>query len=308
MKRRLTFVLITALIALLIVTLINGALRTKQAAINALQQGRVEIAVATRDLKPGSTIDPASVRLAGWPREDLPAGAMSDLKQVEGHITKQSVLQNQPLVSEMLLQPGKTGGVLPFLIPDGMRAMSISVTPVTDMAGMVLPHNRVDVLVTSGETGGSSERTRIVLQNVEVLAVQTTLDSADNAPQHADVVTLLVTPSEAERLGAASHLGTLQLAMRNYSDQQTAWTAGVDTRELLGIPATLPAQEQPSIKVPPPYTAVAKPQLSIEVIRNGKERQTVNFAQSRSLTAEPDLTSAIDPPGVGPEPAGTQSK
>src|SRR5215472_17265067 len=99
MKRRLTFVLITALIALLIVTLINGALKTKQSAIDALRRGRVEIAVATHDLKPGSTIDSASVRLAGWSREDLPAGAMSDLRQVEGRITKQNVLHNQPLVT-----------------------------------------------------------------------------------------------------------------------------------------------------------------------------------------------------------------
>jgi len=189
--------------------LVNGALKTKQATIEALQRGRAEIVVAARNLMPGSTIDSSSVKLTPWPREDLPPGALNDRKQAEGQVVKQVVLQNQPIIPAMLLERGKSGGVLPFLIPDGMRAMSIPVTPVSDMAGMILPHTRVDVLVTSGDVNGPNERTRIVLQNVEVLAVQTVLESAGNEPQRSEVVTLLVTPSEAERLAATIRLGTL---------------------------------------------------------------------------------------------------
>lgn len=303
MKRRLIFFLITAMVAMLIVILVNSALKTKQATIEALQHGRAEIVVAARNLVPGSTIDASSVKLTPWPREDLPQGALNDRKQAEGKVVKQEVLQNQPIVSAMLLERGKSGGVLPFLIPDGMRAMSIPVTPVSDMAGMILPHTRVDVLVTSGEAGGPNERTRIVLQNVEVLAVQTMLESTGNEPQHAEVVTLLVTPSDTERLAAAIRLGTLQLAMRNYADQQATWTAGVDSRELLGLPASLPAQQQPPAIRPARNPVTPKPQISVEVIRNGKERQTVNFARARSLVANPETLSAVDPPGADPGPA-----
>jgi pilus assembly protein CpaB len=294
MKRRLIFFLVTALIATLIVMLINSALKTKQATIEALQHGRAEIVVAARDLTPGSTIDAASVKLAPWPREVLPPGALNDVQQVDGQIVKQDVVQNQPIVPQMLVGRGKSGGVLPFLIPNGMRAMSIPVTPVSDMAGMILPHNRVDVLVTSAEASGT-ERTRIVLQNVEVVAAQTTLEAGGDQAQHAEVVTLLVTPSDAERLAAAIRLGTLQLAMRSYADQQLIWTAGVDSRELIGLPPSLQAPQQSPITAPTRALA-SKPQMSIEVIRNGKDRQTVNFARPRSLAANSEMTS-VDPPG-----------
>jgi len=301
MKRRLLFFLITAVIAMLIMMLINSALKTKQATIEALQQGRAEIVVAARNLTPGTTIEAASVKLAAWPREDLPPGALSDTKQVEGHIVKQDVVQNQPIVAEMLLEPGKSGGVLPFLIPNGMRAMSIPVTPVSDMAGMILPHTRVDVLVTSAEGAGASERTRIVLQDVEVLAAQTTLEAPSNEPQRAEVVTLLVAPGDAERLAAAIRMGTLQVAMRSYADRQTAWTPGINSRELLGLPPSVPAQQEPPAEAPAQQRSSAirkpaapKPQISIEVIRDGKERQSVNFALTRSDVANPEMT--VDPP------------
>ncbi len=178
--------------------------------------------------------------------------------------------------------------------------MSIPVTPVSDMAGMILPHTRVDVLVTSAGGEGAGDRTRIVLQNVEVVAVQTVLEATGNEPQRAEVVTLLVTPTDAERLAAAIRLGTLQLAMRNYADQQAIWTPGIDSRELLGLPASLPAQQQSPATMPARNAAPPKPAISVEVIRNGKERQTVNFTRSRSLAANPDMTSAVDPPGVDP--------
>ena len=316
MKRRLIFFLITAVIAMLIVILINSALKTKQATIEALQHGRAEIVVAARNLTPGATIDPASVKMAAWPREDLPPGALSDPEQAQGRVVKQDVMQNEPIVREMLFEPGKGGGVLPFLIPNGMRAMSIPVTPVSDMAGMILPHTRVNVLVTSVDAGGSSDRTRIVLQDVEVLAAQNTLDAPGNEPQRAEVVTLLVTPPDAERLAAAIRLGTLQVAMRSYADRQATWTSGVNSRELLGLPPSVPAQPEPpagapaqprpSAIVPARKAAPPKPQISIEVIRNGKERQSVNFSLTRSLVANPEM--AVDPPEGDPLPAAAPVK
>jgi pilus assembly protein CpaB len=315
MKRRLIFFLITALIAILIVILINSALKTKQATIEALQHGQLEIVVAARGLSPGNTVDASSIKLAAWPRDNLPPGAISDFNQAQGHILRQAVIENQPIVQDMLLERGKSGGVLPFLIPNGMRAMSIPVTPVSDMAGMILPHTRVDVLVTSNEGGGSNERTRIALQNVEVVAVQNTLDSNGNEPQRAEVVTLLVTPGDAERLAAAIRLGTLQLAMRSYADQQAAWTPGVNTRELLGLPAipeqastTISAPQQSPVIMPARYAAIRRPQVSVEVLRNGKERQTVSFQRTHPLVATPEMSVVPDPPQADPAQGDTSLK
>ena len=287
--------------------LINSALKSKQATIEALQHGQVQIVVAARTLSPGDVLDNSSVRFAAWPRDNLPTGVLTDPKQAQGQVAKQDVTENQPILSSMLLQQGKSGGILPFLIPDGMRAMSIPVTPVSDMAGMILPHTRVDVLVTSGEPGGQTERTRIVLQDVQVLAAQTTLDAPSNEPQHAEVVTLLVTPKDAERLAAAIRLGTLQVAMRSYSDRQPIWTAGVNSRELLGLPPSLPAIQQSSGTVPARKAVprqrltLAKPKILVEVMRNGKERQTLSFERA-SPPVTNRLTNSTDVDG-DPAPA-----
>jgi pilus assembly protein CpaB len=312
MRRRLIFFLITALISVLIVMLINSALKSKQATIEALQHGQVEIVVAGRSLSPGQVLDASSVKLAAWPRDNLPAGALTDLKQAQDQVAKHDLIENQPIVSSMLLQQGKSGGILPFLIPNGMRAMSIPVTPVSDMAGMILPHTRVDVLVTSGEPGGQTERTRIVLQDVEVLAAQTTLDAPNNEPQHAEVVTLLVTPKDAERLAAATRLGTLQVAMRSYGDRQPISTAGINSRELLGLPPSLPVLQQSAGPMPvrkPVFRErlpLAKPKILVEVMRNGKERQTVSFERSSPSMINHVVSSAVD--GVGADPGPTLPK
>jgi Flp pilus assembly protein CpaB len=157
--------------------------------------------------------------------------------------------------------------------------------------------------VTSNEASGPNDRTRTVLQNVEVLAVQTALESTRDEPQRADVITLLVSPSDAERLAAAIRIGTLQLAMRSYGDQQAISTQGVSSRELLGLPASAPEQVQPvqrPMAIALHRTETPWPRMSVEIIRDGKRRQTVDFTRTRSLATNTDMTSAADPPASYP--------
>lgn len=308
MKRRVIFFAVTIVISMLIVMLFNAALRTKQATIEALRSVQTEIVVAARALAPGSTLDSANIRLATWPRASLPPGAFSNPQEVAGRVVRQSLVENQPIVPALLVDNGKNGGVLPLLIPTGMRAMSIPVTLVSDMAGMILPHCRIDVLVTTsaGEGAASNERTRIVLQNIEVLAVQSTLETTSNEPQRAEVVTLLVSPAEAERLAAAIRLGTLQLAMRNYADRQAIHTGGVDAGQLMGLPAAPTARQEPPSPAVVRRAAQPSPFRVIEVLRNGKERQTVSFNNGRPLLVNPagsKLARESDPPKASASPS-----
>ena len=114
----------------------------------------------------------------------------------------------------------KTSGVMPLLIPPGMRAMSMPVDEVADIAGFVEPHTRVDILVAvDRHRARPSDRSRAsCLQNIEVLAVAQEIQHVKDEPEVVKVVTLLVTPTDAEKLNLASHEGMLRLAMRNYSD------------------------------------------------------------------------------------------
>ena len=148
MSRRLIFFLFTLAVALAGALLVRSALRSKDASIQALRQSTVYVVVAARALSPGETVDSAGLKMVAWPREQMPPGAFIDLAGVIGKVVRNSLSTNQPVVESALLEPNKTGGVLPLLIPAGMRAMSIAVDEVSDMAGFVLPHSRVDVLVS----------------------------------------------------------------------------------------------------------------------------------------------------------------
>ena len=325
MNRRLIFFLVTAVLALSAAMLVRTALKSKEARIQALQQSTVRIVVAARALGPGDTVDSAALRLVSWPREHVPLGALTELQSAVGKIVKNSLSANQPVAAGVLLEPEKTGGVLPLIIPDGMRAMSIAVDEVSDMAGFILPHSRVDVVVSGTPSGGANsgganggpgsasapEISKIVLQNVEVLAVEQTLEAGPDQPHAAKVVTLLVTPAQAERLAAASRLGTLRLAMRNFADQKEILTGGVTATALVGKAAVEPLPQAAALQ-PDHHPVDGRPLVRrppgkiVEVIRNGKDHQTINFLAdgrvrpSSTDNAAPALSSM--PNLAGPEP------
>ncbi len=302
MNRRLMFFLFTAALALTAAILVHSALKSKEAKIAALQLNTVRIVVAARALSPGQTVSAEDVRLSTWPRDQLPAGTFLDLQGVLGKVVKDALSASQPIVAAALLEPEKTGGVLPLLIPPGMRAMSIAVDDVSDMAGFVLPHSRVDVVVSVPVSGGPGnvgvgQISKIVLQNIRVLAVAQTLEAGPDQPHQVKVVTLLVTPEQAERLAAAARIGTLALAMRNFGDQQLLATSGVSIPTLLGIHPLEEAAPAPQRVLPNADHRPARRDRgkAVEVIRNGTDHQTINFRADGRVRSVFSSASAPSP-------------
>ena len=201
----------------------------------------------------------------------------------------------------------KTSGVMPLLIPPGMRAMSVPVDEVSDIAGFVAPHTRVDILVAVAGTGpGEPSFSRIVLQNIEVLAVAQEIEHVKDQPEVVKVVTLLVTPIDAEKLTLASREGLLRLAMRNYSDAKIVATRGIGLPDLLhegGAPgSTLPVmqiQPAPPLAARPAHGPTA---FRIEVMRDGKSSEAISFvhadARAHSLYQAHQETPAVSEPQI----------
>jgi len=156
----------------------------------------------------------------------------------------------------------------------------VPVDEVSDIAGFVLPHTRVDVLVaiTSGE-GNGKEFSKVVLQNVEVLAVAQEVEQKKDEPTVVKVVTLLVSPQESERLALASHAGSLRLAMRNYNDNKIVLTTGSDVAQMLRAYSMAP--DVPVMAAQPQHAAIAAPRrkqaIEVEILRNGKSTESVSF-------------------------------
>ena len=234
MRRPIVFVMLAGLGALLAAVVVFSALKKREAEVQQAMGRTVEVVVATHDIRLGEKIEPGTVKLARWSRDSLPQGGFTDPQAVIGAFARSQFVGNEPIVASKLFMGQKTSGVMPLLIPAGMRAMAVAVDEVADIAGFVQPHSRVDVLVAASGGGPSDPSfSRMVLQNVEVLAVAQEIERVKDEPVVAKVVTLLVTPLEAEKLSLASHEGTLRLAMRNYSDNKIVATSGVAMTDLM---------------------------------------------------------------------------
>jgi len=243
----------------------------------------VEVVVAGYDLPLGTKIELGEVKMARWSADSIPDGAYTDPKQVIGSYVKNSLVANEPVVRSKLFTGEKTAGVMPLLIPFGMRAVSVPVDEVSDVAGFVLPHTRVDVLVATqgGEGNQQGPFSKVVLQNVEVLAVAQEVEEQNDKPTVVKVVTLLVTPQEAERLALASRSGSLRLAMRNYSDNKIVLTSGSNIAQMLRAYSLTPDVPVMAVKPEEPHHEVAAPRrakpVEIEILRNGKSSESVSF-------------------------------
>jgi pilus assembly protein CpaB len=241
------------------------------------------VVVANAALSLGSELRRDDITTVDWPASSVPEGAFEDPASLVGRGLIDSVVRHEPILPGKLASK-EAGSGLPPIIPAGKRAMSVRVNEVIGVAGYVLPGTHVDVVVTASPTNRPEDTTsKVVLSNVEVLAAGTRLeqDSKDSKPVQVTVVTLLVTPEEAERLTLGSTEGKIQLALRNPLDLESPVTAGVRPAMMLGnvqqrpvgtvVPRRTAAAPSPS---QPSAPAVHAPAPTVEIIR-GDKRQHV---------------------------------
>ena len=194
----------------------------------------VQVAVAARDMPIGTIVRSEDVRLVRWPSEDVPSGYATNVEEVLGRGVIVPIAANEPLLPSKLAS--KDGGAgLPITIPDGARAVSVRVDEVIGVAGFVVPGTHVDVVAILAAGGSSNRTSRVVLQNVTVLAAgQTVQRDEEGKPMTVTVITLLVTPEQAEVLTLAATEGRIQLALRNMLDVEPVTTSGVQVANLVG--------------------------------------------------------------------------
>ena len=227
------------------------------------------VVVATNDLSLGRALRREDLTTVDWPVSAVPEGAFEDPNAIIDRGLVISVVKNEAILPAKLASK-EAGSGLPPIIPEGKRAVSVRVNEVIGVAGYVLPGTRVDVMTTANPGTKQEEiTTKLVLANVQVLTAGTRLeqDSNDGKPVQVTVVTLVVTPEEAERLTLASTEGKIQLALRNPLDTGTPATPGVRPGVLLGVTAPRAVRRTPP---PPGLPASVVPPPTIEIIKGDK--------------------------------------
>ena len=218
-----------------------------------------QVVVATRLLPAGSMLDHASVKLRGVPASLFPVGAFSRVEDVLERPVISAIQADEPVVEARIAVKGSGMGLGP-LIPPGMRAISVRVNDVVGVAGFVLPGMRVDVLVTGRPPNRGDTETRTVLQNITVLSAgQSIAIDGKNQPIATPVVTLLVSPEDAEALTLSNIEGRIQLVLRNSSDRAMVATGGRSLYDIYGAEPEVPiAAAAPKVrKVAAPVVVVA---------------------------------------------------
>jgi pilus assembly protein CpaB len=276
-------------IALLLAVLAGvGAYKFLSGQSRVAEQARLQtvgIVVAQVDIPLGSTINPNQVAVSPWPKESYPKDAIADPKVVAGRVALRDFLRGEPVVESKLVPLGKSTGLLSLKVPAGMRAFSIKVNEAVGVGGFIVPDSRVDVVVTTTPSPQSQEKvSKIVLEDIRVLAAGQVIEQKENKPVTVNTVTLALLPEEAEKLALAGNDGIIQLVMRNFTDNVLVMTGGSNKSRLLSSYRSAPlvpeaasdketkprriSRKSPSPAAPPPKKA-----YTVEVIKGNKRTE-----------------------------------
>jgi len=233
--------------------------------------GRFVQAVVAAEYIPARTVvSPDMVEMANVPASDVQPDTALSLSEVSQRVTMTPIEKGQPVALSNLADKSAVFG-LAAVIPPGTRAMTISVDATDIVPGFLQPGLRVDVV--AGFVDGSDSVAKTILQNVPLLAVNENLRPLSAQPGEqpeqpakpptssqvttqptATLVTIAVTPSEAERLVAAQYKGKLKLGLRGMSDNSRVETLGANTSLMMGA-ARATAQVTTTLTPPPSWGA-----------------------------------------------------
>ncbi len=236
--RSVILIVLTVFVALITSLLVYRWLKDRSVAL-ANQRGElVNVVVAVTDMNWGTTITPEMIKTALFLKGSV-KGYITDPAAVAGRVVVTPIKADEPVFESRLAPSDVTKGGVAAVISQNKRAMAIKVDKVKGVSGFIHPGNRVDVVATFRPSYSQLPVTMTVLENIPVLATGTDTEIKDKGRQEkaveVDVITLEVSPDEAEVLALAASQGTLQLSLRNYSDTSNVASKGTSVQSLLRL-------------------------------------------------------------------------
>ena len=265
------------MIAFLIAAILAGIITyffSKRMRLSRAQHATTQIVAAIRDLPSGTTLTTKDVTTLDWPSNLVMASSFDKVEDVVGKPLLYPLVTNEPILKRDLGLEGSGIGIS-GKIPTGMRATAVRSNEIVGVAGFLYPGSRVDVMVTytpPGGSGSSGPVTQTVLQNVEILTAGQTIEpDPQGKPQTVNVVTLLVSPEDSQKLQLASSQGTVQFVLRSGVDQTNVDLRPTRLDQLAGErPAPPPA---PGKKAPRRVAEASKPVYILEMIQGTKRTE-----------------------------------
>jgi len=248
--------------------------------IAAVRVPTTKVVVAASDLAIATPLESGSLATVDWPRASVPLGTYSDPKELVGKVVNANIAKGEAILLSKVASGDLGSSALATVLTLGMRAVSVRVDDVVGVAGFIHPGDHVDVIVTMSGAEAATSTSKIILQNIKVLAVGKEVDGHQSVqkPAPATVATLMVDSEQAERLALAAAKGQLLLALRSSVDSEVVETQGVAPLALVGGPAPVRRPDPPppepvhekekekekvrrvvAVRPPPPPVTVAAP-------------------------------------------------
>ena len=241
-------------------------IRQQQKPVQVIEKAAevASIAAAAVDLKWGTKLTEEMIKLTLFLNDSMPAGAFFTAEELIGRVVVSALKQGEPIVEHRLAAENvKTGGVAAIL-SKGKRAIAVKGDKVIGISGFIKPGNRVDVLVTLTDPKTKQGKTKLVLENIPVLATGEQIESSKGNPSPVDVYTLEVSPEEGEKLALAAAKGKLQFALRNVMDMETVLTKGATISQTLSSLSSVKQKKVGKNWVPKDTT------FKVEIIKGDK--------------------------------------
>lgn len=253
------------------------------------------VAVAA-PLTPGHLIRATDLAELAWSAEQPPAGAFvagtPQARALVGSVTRRAMAAGELVLPAAVILPGERGFLAAVIAP-GHRAIAIAVEAATAAGGLILPGDRVDVILTQELRDdsvplGQRVLSETILTDARILSTDQTLATAAETPVSAETVTnrasvpatvtIEVTPAEAERVTVGSTLGKLHLTLRAVAAEAQSAAAPPPTWALTVSPALASVRRQPTAGLSAaPQPAPQAPQVQPAAPRTADSRDTVRI-------------------------------
>lgn len=223
MKKVKIIALISAVIvAVLLYNFLNNVSKTASVDVS-----KIGVITASVNIPANTPITEDMLTVSELPLKAVENDSIKAKEAALGKVSSSELLAGNQILSTQLISAdgGSGNGTLAYEIKPGMRAMSIGVSNLSGLVGMIKPKNTVDIIAQTQkiENEKVTDYTVMLAENITVLAVDNVMSKEGKAPNEEGIayttVTLQVSPKQALDINMAEAKGALRLILRSPLDQ-----------------------------------------------------------------------------------------
>ncbi len=196
-----------------------------------------DVLVTTQNVPIGGSLTADNIMWRPWPDTAIAPNFVrrssepDALEKLRGSITRFPLSAGEPIISQRLIR-ADGGGFMAAMLPAGMRAIAVPITPETGAGGFILPNDRVDVILIQRQRSAGNETivSDTILHNVRVMAIDQTFQERDGEKVVVGrTATMELSPRQAEAVSLARQMGEISLSLRSLADSNAAPREQSDT-------------------------------------------------------------------------------